>query len=242
VVDWMTWDDGALTADVVTSIGVEHRAEVTTHPIETGSEIADHVIVRSPSVTFEFAQSALASFSGTEVEWKQVPIDVRESQFQPSGLLLATMAAGKAIAAIGAALGLGGGNTIKVWALSAKEDKDRIHEMHDALVDVQKQRKLVAFSYKGLVLSDYVLTDVRYSRDAKAAGLCRFTIEAQHIETVATSTSALGGLGGALGGLVGALRALPLLDQGNKSVEKVEKEVIKKSLLASGLDSLGLGL
>ena len=115
----------------------------------------------------------------------------------------------------------------------------RIHELRDKLIEVMRAPYLVTFTYDGLVLPNYALTAVRYSRENKAGGLARFTLEAQAIQTVATSAVNLSGVGGA-GALTSVLRAVPLLDLGASSVEKVEKEVVKKSLLASGLDSLGL--
>jgi hypothetical protein len=242
----MTWDSGglpgvgggALTADVVTSINVTNETEVTNHPVETGVEISDHVIVKPDRVVFEFAQST-QPLRTEETEWVQTPMNVRDSQFQPEGLLLLTMAAEMALAAIGSAVGLLGGGGLDVWTLTAKDSEDRIHALRDKLIEVQQAPYLVTFSYQGLLLPNFVLTRVQYSRDGGRGGLARFTLEAQQITTVATASADLGGLGG-LGAVTAVLAAVPLLDLGAKSVEKVEKEVIKKSLLASGLDSLGL--
>lgn len=240
--DWLTWEGdvpgvggGALTADVVKQITASAESEVTNHPIESGSEISDHVIHRPRRVTFEFAQSSMP-LTEDETEWQQLPVDVRKSQFRPFGLLALTMLAGAAIAAIGSALGLGGGPT-EIWTLTAKEDKDRIHELHDKLIEVWQNAYRCTFNYQGLQLSDYVLTSVQYSRGVPG-GIARFTIEAQAVVTAATAGATLGAAG--VGSLPAAVNLVPLVPMGPSAVEKLEKAVVRKSLLASGLDSLGI--
>jgi hypothetical protein len=234
--DWMTWDGGALTADIVTDISAEHTSEVTEHPVEDGSTISDHVNAAPPTVAFEFAQSAM-SLRDEDLKWQQAPINVRESQFQPQGLLMLTMAAGAAVSALTNAIGLTSAEgELKTWTLTAKTNKDRIHEMHDALVAVWTSAKKVTFNYQGLVLSDYISTAVKYQRKNKEGGLCRFAIEAKHIETVKTASSSLIPSGLSAGTTV--LRALPVASKGPQNAEGVEKAVVEKSMLASGLDSL----
>ena len=239
--DWLTWEGevpgiggGALTADVVKQITASAEAEVTNHPIESGSEISDHVIKRPKRVTFEFAQSSMPLAQEDETNWEQIPINVRESQFKPFGLLALTMLAGAAIKAVGKALGLGGGPT-EVWALTAKEDKDRIHELHGKLLEVWENSYLCTFNYQGLYLPDYVLTSVQYTRGVPG-GLARFTLEAQAVQTVQTAAASLGGAAGLK--VPAAVNLVPLLPKGPSAVEQIEKAVVKKSLLASGLDSL----
>lgn len=243
--DWLTWEgaagasSGALTADVVKQITVSAESEVTNHPIESGSEISDHVIKRPRRVTFEFAQSTMP-LSDDETKWEQLPIGpVRDSQFKPKGLLALTMLAGQAVSAIGAALGFGGGPS-EVWMLTAKTDEDRIHALHDKLLDVQDNAYFCTFNYQGLYLPQYILTSVQYSRGVPG-GIARFMIEAQSVKTVATAAAALGG-GAGVGGspVAGAVSLVPLVPKGPSAVEQVEKEVVQKSLLATGLDSLGL--
>jgi hypothetical protein len=236
--DWMTWEGGALTADVVTDISAAHTAEVTQHPIEGGSVISDHVQMQPPTVAFEFSQSK-TSLRDADLEWKQAPINVRESQFVPQGLLALTMAAGAAVGALTNAIGLTSSGTLKTWTLTAKTSKDRIHEMHDALIAAMG--KFVSFSYQGLVLSDYVLTGVKYARSNQHGGLCKFQVEAVHVTTVQTASSSLSGIGAGAGG-AGPLSTIPSVSKGAQTAETVEKEVVKKSLLASGLDALGGGL
>jgi hypothetical protein len=233
--DWLTWESdvpgiagGALTADVVKQITANADSDATEHPIESGSTISDHVIKRPKRVTFEFAQSSMPLNDPDETEWTQVPWNVRESQFKPRGLLALTMLAGQALAAIGAAVGIGGGAK-EIWVLTAKEDKDRIHELHDTLIDVWDNAYLCTFNYQGLYLPDYVLTSVQYSRGVPG-GIARFTLEAKAIVTVETAAAALSGAGGAAA-LPGAINLVPVLPKGPSAVEQIEKEVVRKSLL-----------
>ena len=233
--DWITWDGGALTADVVTDVSAAHTAEVTQFPVEDGSVISDHVLVQPPTVAFEFAQSK-QSLRDADLEWKQAPINVRESQFQPEGLLALTMAAGAAVGALTNAIGLTSSNTLKTYTLTAKTPKDRIHEMHDKLVGAIG--KFVAFSYQGLVLSNYMLTGVKYNRTNKEAGLCRFQLEAVHVDIVKTATSSISSVGVGVGS-TGLISSLPSVSKGGQTAETVEKEVVKRSLLVSGGINLG---
>ncbi len=57
--------------------------------------------------------------------------------------------------------------------------------------------------------------------------------------TVQTVQSNLSGIGAGGSGL---LHTMPSISKGAQTAETVEKEVVKKSLLASGLDALGGGL
>lgn len=240
--DWLTWEGsvpgaggGALTADVVKQITASAELEVTNHPIESGSEISDHVIRRPRRVTFEFAQSTMPLKVG-EADWSQQPFTVRESQFKPRGLLALTMLAGRALAAIGSALGIGGGAS-QIWILSAKDEgKDRIAELHNALIGVWQSAAMCTFHYGDLYLADYVITSVQYSRGVPG-GIARFTIEAQEVKTVSTAAASLAEVGAGLA-IPGAVNLIPLLPKGPSAVEKIEKAAVEKSMLASGLDAL----
>ena len=240
--DWMTWEGevpgiggGALTADIVKQITASSEAEVTNHPVEEGFEISDHVIKRPKRVTFEFAQSAIPFAQESETNWEKIPLNVRDSEFRPFGLLAITMLAGAAIAAVGKALGLG--SAFEVWALTSKENKDRIHELHDKLIEVLDNSYMCTFSYQGLYLPNYVLTGVQYSRGVPG-GIARFTIEAQAVITVSTSAALIAGGVGGLPKLPAAINLVPAIPMGPGATEKIEKEVVQKSMLASGLDAL----
>jgi hypothetical protein len=86
-----------------------------------------------------------------------------------------------------------------------------------------------------------VLTGVKYNRSNQHGGLCKFQIEAVHVETVKTATSSISSIGAGLGA-TSLLNTLPSISKGTQNAEAVEKEVVKKSLLASGFDKLTGGL
>jgi hypothetical protein len=236
--DWLVWDGGSLTADVVTAITDTATVEVTDHPVETGSTISDHVQRIPKTIQVEFAQSTLP-LKFSELTWKQHEISVRPSAFVPSGLLAVSMMAGAVVGAAASLVGLGGeGPQTKIWSLTAKdEDKDRIQELHDQLLDLLDGGTTVTFVFGERTLSGYVLTEVRRTVQAGSGGLARFSVSAKHVQTVATSSlSALGGLP-----IPDILSVIPLLDLGAKGVDKTAEEQYERSLGASdlSLDSLG---
>lgn len=238
--DWMTWQgllpglNGALTADVVTAIDLEHRCEVTEHPIETGSKISDHALVAPAQIQIDFAQSELPNLSdetllGGDCMWTQTLVPVQPNAFRPQGLLALQMAVGAAVKAIAGAAGL---NQLRIWNLTAtRPGEDRVHKLHDTIVGVLERADKVAFSYRGLVLSDYVLTSVKLSRSAEAVGLARLSLTARHILTVQTAASMIGKLP-----KPAILRALPLASLGKKTAKQVEREVVAHANLGIGLD------
>jgi hypothetical protein len=226
---------GVVTADCVTSWEPEKTAEVTSHPIETGSEVSDHVIHRPDELSVEFAQSELA-FRDDELEWQKIENEVRQSEFRPEGLLFLTMGAGMLIDAAAGALGLSSNSQVEIWALTAKEDRDRVLEVYDAIAGAIDSARLVKFSLKGQVLDGYVLTSLRLRRQGgRESGLARISVRARHVQTVETSASSL------LGGfpVPSALRALPLLPFGKKGTSAIVADVEEHASTALGIGSLG---
>lgn len=237
--DWLSWDGGALTADVVTSYSADASAELTEHPIETGSVITDHQLRRPKTLTVEFAQSK-QTLREDEMVWTQVDAPYVESRFQPTGLLLLSTALEAGLKAIGSAIGLiGGGDTLTIWSLTAKDpDLDRVQELHDQLLDLLEGATECTFSYQGLELTGYYITSVRRSTRAGSGGLTRFTLELQHVQTVATAASSLaGGLA-----VPGILSAIPSIDFGKKpGYAKVEENQYQRSLGANDIGANLLG-
>lgn len=245
--DWLTWEGdlpgqgGALTADAVTAIQANGESEVTKHPIESGSVIADHIIHQPDALIVDFVQSNKPLENEEHTDWQQVTINPRPSAFSPSGLLALTMAVGAAVEAVASAIGLAGGGGPQVYMLTANDDTDYINELHDKLLDVRSNGYLCTFQRAGLVRTGLVITSVQLSRTSGEAGLARFTIRLESIATVETAAASLvGDVVGAVG--AAALSAVPILDQGSRSVDEIAEDVVDKSLLVqSGLpDALGL--
>jgi len=239
MVDWLTWDGGALTADVVTSYDHEAAVKMTEHPVETGAVITDHRISEPKRLTVEFAQSR-QPLRMKDLAWKQQEIDFIESRFQPSGLLLLSTAVEAGLKAAGQALGLlSGGSKLKVYSLTAKDpDSNRIQDLHDQLLDLLDGGTECTFTFQGLVLSGFYVTSVKRSTKAGEGGLSRFVLDLQHVQTVQTAAAALAG-GFELPGI---LSAIPLLDLGKKSSrQEIEDNQYKRALGAGDLDLNVLG-
>jgi hypothetical protein len=237
--DWLVWDGGALTADVVTRVATEASVQVTEHPVETGSVIADHVIRAPETVSFDFAQSR-TTLRESEMVWKQTEIKVRKSLFRPSGLLAVSTIAGAAVSAGLSALGLGDSDAPKIWSLTAKDpDKDRIEAVRKELLGLLNGATECTFIWQGMVLQGYLLTSVTSSTQSGSGGLVRFTVEGRQVQTVATAALSLSALAGLP--IPSILTALPLLNRGKKGVEKVAEQRYEQSLMAKdvGLNLLG---
>ena len=236
--DWLIWDGGALTADVVTSVEMESAAEPTDHPIESGGVITDHFIRQPDRLTVEFCQSRL-SLRSEDLVWKQTDVEFIESRFEPSGLLALSSAVGAGLQAAGQALGiLSSPSELKVWSLTLKDpDTNRVQEIHDQLLNLLNDSTELQFSYQGQELQGYYLTSVRRSTQAGSGGMSRFTVELREVQTV--QTAAVAGLGLEAPSI---LSAIPLLDLGKKSNrQEVEENLFERSLNANdlGLNSLG---
>lgn len=243
--DWLTWEadapdpGGALTADVVTAITAGAESELTNHPIESGSMVTDHRILRPKTITIEFAQSSRPLYEDAGAEWSQQEISPRPSSFQPEGLLALTMLAGQAIAAIGSALGFGGGGSRSIWSLTAASDEDRIVELHDTLIDVLTNAYLCTVSYQGLILPGYVVHSVQLSRSAGESGLARFVVALQEVATVETAASAISGE--ALSSVASsALGTIPIPALGAQGADQVREDVIGKSWAVDLLEAGGI--
>jgi hypothetical protein len=103
-----------------------------------------------------------------------VELKIAPSKFKPTGLLLLTTGAiglvQSATNAIGGALGLGeafpGPPPVKVRVLTATTDKDRIVALGEDLTKAFQASALFSFDWLGQSWSDYILTDVQYTRAA----------------------------------------------------------------------------
>jgi hypothetical protein len=146
------------------------------------------------------------------------------------------MGAGMLIDAAAGALGLSSNSQVEIWALTAKEDRDRVLEVYDAIAGAIDSARLVKFSLKGQVLDGYVLTSLRLRRQGgRESGLARISVRARHVQTVETSASSL------LGGfpVPSALRALPLLPFGKKGTSAIVADVEEHASTTLGIGSLG---
>lgn len=202
-----TWadDDGnahVVPVDVVTNHSDDRAAEVTSHPVEKGANINDHIIQQPDTLSLEIAitqspfitpaQDGTAFSKPTGFSIQNVPLNVQPNAFKPGGLLLLTSLAGAGIAAIGNALGLTSPTPApSVNVIVADGPSDRIGDFHDAMIKVKTEGRFCTVTFRGRVYPNYVLTKVGWKTQKGEVGLGRFTLEMQSIRIVTTETADL---------------------------------------------------
>lgn len=202
-----TWkdDDGnahVVPVDVVPSHSDDRTAEVTTHPVEKGANINDHIIQQPDTLSLEICQTQSpfitpiqdgAAFSAPiGFSAHNVPLNVQPNAFKPGGLLFLTRGVGAAIAAIGGALGLSSPDAApSVTVITADGPTDRIGDLHDALIKVKTEGRFCTVTFRGRIYPNYVVTKVGWKTQKNEVGLGRFSLELQSINIVATDTADL---------------------------------------------------
>ncbi len=206
--DLLAWkgDSGTLHAvpvDIVTGHEDDRSAEVTSFPIEKGSNISDHVIHQPNTLTLEVCQTQTPFPSPARpgslytapkgFATKSVKLDVRKSLFKPGGLLAITEAVGGAVSALTNAIGLtdAASDEVKVSVFTSASPVDRIGELHDKLIEIKQNNRLCKIVFRGKVYPDYIMTRVRWSTAKGEVGLGRFSLTFQTLQTVETATAEL---------------------------------------------------
>jgi hypothetical protein len=197
------WEDDngtlhAVSCGIVVSHDDERSAEITSHPVEKGSDINDHVIHQPDRLSLELAQTQTPlPTQARPGPWKPpenftqktIKLDVRKSLFKPGGLLAASQAVGNAI---GSLLGtVGPEPEISVFVWSADTPRDRIGELHDQLIDVKQKSRFVTVTFRGRMYPGYILTKVRWSSTKGEVGVGRFHLELQSIRIVQNAVAEL---------------------------------------------------
>ncbi len=205
--DLIAWKDDsgrfhAVPVDIVTSHEDDRSAEVTSFPVEKGSNINDHVIHQPDTLTFEVCQTqtpfpsparpgsifALAKGFAT----KPVELDVRASLFKPGGLLAISTGIGNVIGDGLQALGLSKPpEPLKATVFTSDVPVDRIGELHDQLIQIKQNARLCKVVYRGKVYPDYLMTRVKLTTAKGEVGLGRFSLTFQTLRTVETATAEL---------------------------------------------------
>jgi len=237
--DLLLWKDDqgnlhAIGVDAVKTHSDERTAQVTQHPVEDGADVSDHVIHNPDVVTFEIMHSdtpidpvwTSMTDQNSPFRVQSMTLDVRESLFQPGGLLAVTRAVGGAINAGLNAIGLGSSELeTKVNVLRTDQVIDRIGDLHTRLIDLKQNARRVTFTYRGRVYPDFIVRRVSWATMPGEVGLGRFTIEAQSVRTVRTGTAELPD--------PESLRLKPAVQKKPppKPVEEPEKEKKRGSLL-----------
>jgi len=205
--DILTWKDASGTThvievDVIPSHTDDRTAEVTSHPIEKGANINDHIIQQPDKLTLEIAQTQtpfvtparadIAFSKPSGFSTKNVKLEVQPNVFKPGGLLYLTRGAGALLGSLTNALGL---TTTppspSVNVIATDGPKDRIGDLHDALIKVKTEGLFCTVTFRGRIYPDYICTKVGWRTQKGEAGLGRFTLEMQSISVVETATADL---------------------------------------------------
>lgn len=201
--DFLVWEDEngekhAVNVDLVKSHDDDRTATVTSHPVERGAQIADHVIHDPDKLTLEIAQTQtpLPSSAEPDAAWVQpdgfsnklTTLDVRASLFKPGGLLAVSQAVGGLISSIlGAATS--DATTVSVW--QSDEPRDRIGELHDQLIDIKQNSRFCTVTFRGRVYPSYLVTKVNWSSQPGEVGIGRFKLDLQSVRLVTNATAEL---------------------------------------------------
>ncbi len=203
----LSWVDESETrhvvdVDVVPSHTDDRTADVTSHPIEKGANINDHIIQQPDRLTLEIAQTQTPFITPTRSDIafskpagfsvKNVKLEVQPNAFRPGGLFFLTQAAGAAVGALTNALGLTSATAApSVNVIVSDGPKDRIGDLHDALIKVKSEGRFCTVTFRGRIYPNYICTKVSWKTQKGEAGLGRFTIELQSINVVETATADL---------------------------------------------------
>lgn len=183
-----------IQADIVADLSDDRQTEVTEHAIENGSAISDHVRQTPDTLTVTLKQSQTpikADEPFKSVRLEQVPIEVRESLFQPGGFLAITRAAGAALdAGVSLLTGSNSGSPTSVLALNTQSGIDRIAEIHDALISLRQAATTAELQFLNRRYTNMILRSLSYTRSGSAqVGV--FGLTFRQIATVSSATTEL---------------------------------------------------
>jgi hypothetical protein len=220
--------ESVLKVDVVMSFREEATATPTTHAIETGGQISDHVHQGPTTIALEIFQTEtpieLSEADGWD--WKTSTLDVPKSAFKPGGLLAVTSAVGNAIGKI-----LGGDKPTKTITLRAKKEEQRVRDLRDTLIRIKQNAWPITFTFRGQTYPNFLITRLSHTYAANRIGAGEFVLEATSFQTVSTQTATLPD--------PVDLHLKDGADKGKQPSAKEEKDKVKaKSLLQEGLNSL----
>lgn len=167
---FLSWVDDAnqphnLYFDLCMSYGAEHSSEVTTHPVEAGANIADHVRVKPLTLKLEVFTS------NTPIE--DYPDGSRQKKFVSTPLKYPTAEAAAQGPATLNAYQFGGANS------------DYILVTYTALQQLHDNHTLLTVTTPIQPYTNMVITDLRFVRDTQASGdAAMFSIDLEQITIV----------------------------------------------------------
>lgn len=202
--------NGALVADMLQESNATDEIELTQYPVEDGSFINDHAIVKPRMLELTLVQTETPIYTqpGFKVQSADLDFAQRPSATQQgradvpqAKVQLTLQGLGNAVVS---ALGGGPAKEIKwqgsktngalevkqfhVTVLQADQEVARVNEFHDALLSLQETTELLTVTVKGQVWTDMVLVSVKRTDPQGKAGCATFAVALQQVRSVETQT------------------------------------------------------
>ena len=240
----LSWTDDAgelvlVDIDIIADYSEGLKSEITDHPIEDGSVISDHIILKPPTLNLEIKQSEYPSKVGgfgdlNGVELQDVELPVYATRFSPRGGLLILEGLEGAIGAIGDLLFGGGGEpTLKYSAYKVKQSSQRILDLQTKMFELWQAKRLITVSFLGRVHRDYAIESVGFNRTGDDQ-LGHLTLELRYIRTVKTGVADLPD--------PASLREEINKGQQPPVTAKEAEDEVQRSLLKQGSDLFGFSV
>lgn len=215
--------------DLTVSEGHEATSEVTEHPVEQGSNIADHVRQNPQGLSLEMyvTNTPIEDIGRGSVDVLELDLPHYTPPLLPTPGSLFAAAQNAITNAI-----TGGPQPLKVQVLEFPQPFDRIKEIHDQLLDLWKAGGTMSVVTSVRTYDTMVLTKISLPRTEP--GGATFSLDLKQIRTVTTATVAApkpAEKRGAPGAAKGSQSTKPV---GGKDAAKAS------SLLNKALEALGI--
>lgn len=205
---------GFLVCDAVLDASVAHLFEFTEHPVEDGSTLTDHLIVKPEQISLTLVatdtpiRSDATGFAKVSqpLTVKSVTYGKQQTQLkvQPrAGLpqLNVASAVNIGLKALSGAVAPNSITGLKVQAASAKTFSisvlaagapiDRIHDFYAKLLELATTATRLTLTFKGYSYPDYVFTSITKSDRPGEFGRSTFPVELRRVRTVATKQTTI---------------------------------------------------
>jgi hypothetical protein len=153
-------------------------ATATTHPVEKGSDVADHVQVNQPRLQVEAIvsntplETPKSHMDGVSGSVRGLNLNVQDSKFITFGVTTTRVPVARQVGA---------------QVLQFSGSFDRVKKVHAALVDIVEGKRLVEITNGLRDYQDMIIGNLTAPREAKDGTSCTFTFDAVHIDFVETA-------------------------------------------------------
>lgn len=204
---------GFLVCDAVLDASVAHQFDFTEHPVEDGSTLTDHLIVRPEQISMTLVatdtpiRADAAGFAKVSQPLtvksvtygkQQTPLKVQPRAGLPQLNVSSALNLGlKALAGPGANSITGlkvlpaAAKTFSITVLTSAAPIDRIHDFYAKLLELATSATRCTLTFKGYSYPDYVFTSITKSDRPGEFGRSTFPVELRRVRTVATKQTTI---------------------------------------------------